>query len=121
MARNQPQKANQKTKIGAESAPTSRPTLRGVDRRTADGKRYAVILEGILVGLRGTPREEHLVLARRLAGIVRWCEGEEGRQAKGDAIDIGQYTSAINCIGRLYEALGIPTSKPPVDKDPFEW
>ncbi|WP_256750310.1 hypothetical protein [Mesorhizobium sp. Mes31] len=116
MARNQPKKAKGRLEIQAESPAFNRPALRGVDRRTAGGRRYAEILDSILAAIGGTVRDEQMILARRAASIALVCESEDARLANGEVIDGTAYVTLANALSRLFESLGIDSARPPSDR-----
>ncbi|MER9411448.1 hypothetical protein [Mesorhizobium sp. M0589] len=116
MARNQAKMTRRKVEIEAENLAVNRPALRGVDRRTAGGRRYAEILGCILAAIGGTVRDEQTILARRAASIALVCESEDARLANGEIIDGTAYVTLANALSRLFESLGIDSARPPNDR-----
>jgi hypothetical protein len=81
--------------------------LEGVDGRCVLARRYRDILASLVSDLAGDPSEAQSLIARRSATLAVWCELAEARMAKGDDLDIGEFTTATNALRRLLADLGL--------------
>lgn len=95
-------KPQARTRVGNGSA-----VLDGVDGRSVVFRRYREILAQLTSDMGGDPSEAQQQIARRAAMLAIWCEGEDTKAAKGQAIDIGAYTTASNSLRRLLESIGL--------------
>jgi hypothetical protein len=79
----------------------------GLDGRSVMARRYRDVLAQLVSDLGGDPSEAQSIIARRAATLAVWCEQAESCMAKGDAIDIGSFTTATNALRRLLADLGL--------------
>jgi hypothetical protein len=99
----------------AEAKPTHRSRvsngsatfLDGVDGRSVLARRYRDILGQLISDLGGDPSEAQSLIARRAATLAVWCEQVEAQLASGQALDIGEFTTATNALRRLLADLGL--------------
>jgi hypothetical protein len=81
--------------------------LEHVDGRTNLARRYRDILSQLTSDAGGDPSEAQSLIMRRAATLGVWCELAEARMAKGEALDIAEFTAASNCLRRLLFDLGL--------------
>jgi hypothetical protein len=81
--------------------------LDGVDGRTAAGRRYRDVLDGLVTehDIRG---ESDMHLAREAARLSVWLEGEAARAARGESVDMGASVTAGNLLRRILSDLRGP-------------
>jgi hypothetical protein len=75
--------------------------LEEVDGRSVLARRYRDILRQLVADLGGEPSEAQSVLAKRAATIATWCELAEARMARGEPLNIVEFTTAANALRRL--------------------
>ena len=51
--------------------------------------------------------EAKTIIARRAATLAVWCEDAESSMARGEDIDISEFTTATNALRRLLSDLGL--------------
>lgn len=78
-----------------------------IDERSLLARRFREIHSQIITDIAGDPTEAQTQIARRAASLCVWCESAEAEMAKGNEIDIGQFTTAANSLRRLLADLGI--------------
>jgi hypothetical protein len=81
--------------------------LEGVDGRSGLARRYRDILASLVSDMGGDPSEAQNLIARRSATLAVWCELAETAMAKGDNLDIAEFTTAANALRRLLSDLGL--------------
>jgi hypothetical protein len=81
--------------------------LEGVDGRSVLARRYRDILASLVSDMGGDPSEAQSLIARRSATLAVWCELAETAMAKGDNLDIAEFTTAANALRRLLSDLGL--------------
>jgi hypothetical protein len=55
----------------------------------------------------GDPSEAQSLIARRSATLAVWCELSEAGMAKGEILDIAEFTTAANALRRLLADIGL--------------
>lgn len=93
------------TRVGNRKA-----ILPGIDGRTAGARRYRELVSELcleITQMKRRPTTAEEMLARRAALIVIWCENAEARMAKGEAVDIGEFTDATNTLRRTLTDAGL--------------
>jgi len=78
-----------------------------VDGRSILARRYRDILRQLVSDIGGDPSEAQSIIAKRSATIAVWCELAEARLAKGEDLNIVEFTTATNALRRLLFDLGI--------------
>ena len=81
--------------------------LEGVDGRSILARRYRDILASLVSDMGGDPSEAQSLIARRSATLAVWCELAETAMAKGDDLNIAEFTTAANALRRLLSDLGL--------------
>jgi hypothetical protein len=81
--------------------------LEGVDGRSVLARRYRDILAQLVSDLGGDPSEAQSIIARRAATLAVWCEQAKAGVARGEKLDIGEFTTATNTLRRLLNDLGL--------------
>jgi hypothetical protein len=79
----------------------------GVDGRSVVARRYRDVLTSLISDMGGDPSEAQNLIARRSATLAVWCELAEARMAKGDNLDIAEFTTATNALRRLLADIGL--------------
>jgi hypothetical protein len=75
--------------------------LDGVDGRSILARRYRDILRQLISDIGGDPSAAQAIIAKRSATIAVWCELAEARMAKGEPLNIVEFTTAANALRRL--------------------
>jgi hypothetical protein len=78
-----------------------------VDGRGILARRYRDILAQLVADIGGDPSEAQSLIARRASALAVWCERAEAAMAKGDNLDIVEFTTAANALRRLLSDLGL--------------
>jgi hypothetical protein len=81
--------------------------LEGVDGRSVLARRYRDILASLVSDMGGDPSEAQNLIARRASTLAVWCELAEAGMAKGDYLDIAEFTTATNALRRLLADIGL--------------
>jgi len=81
--------------------------LERADGRSRLARRYRDILGQIISDIGGDPSEAQSIIAKRSATIAVWCELAEARMAKGENLNITEFTTATNALRRLLADLGL--------------
>ena len=81
--------------------------LDGVDGRSILARRYRDILRQLISDIGGDPSEAQSIIAKRAATLATWCELCEARMAKGEDLNIQEFTTATNALRRLLADLGL--------------
>lgn len=81
--------------------------LDNVDGRSVLARRYRDILNQLTSDIGGDPSEAQGVLCRRAATLAVWCEQAESAMAAGHALNIAEFTTAVNTLHRLLCTLGL--------------
>jgi hypothetical protein len=81
--------------------------LENVDGRSIVARRYRDILGQLISDAGGDPSEAQGLLMRRAATLGVWCEMKEAGMARGEPLDIAEFTAASNCLRRLLYDLGL--------------
>lgn len=81
--------------------------LDSVDGRSVLARRYRDILSALTADMGGDPSEAQSLIARRAATLAVWCELAEAGMAKGDDLNIAEYTTASNTLRRHLVDLGL--------------
>lgn len=79
--------------------------LVGIDGRSRPARRYRDVLDALLAQLGREPTEADLILARRAAHLVVWCEAEDAALARGETA--AETVTAANALRRLLSDLGM--------------
>ncbi|MES0024964.1 MULTISPECIES: hypothetical protein [unclassified Mesorhizobium] len=116
MAQNRSRKTGQEAEIEADVPANPRQHLADIDKRSAGGRRFAQIVEGILEEIGGTPRPAQVHLAREASALIVAGEVLQLRLTRGEDVDSAALATNCNAVARLFEALGIDTVRPPDDR-----
>jgi hypothetical protein len=81
--------------------------LDSVDGRSVLARRYRDVLAALVSDMGGDPSEAQSLIARRSATLAVWCELAEAGMAKGDNLDIAEFTTATNALRRLLADIGL--------------
>ena len=81
--------------------------LDSVDGRSVLARRYRDILSSLIADMGGDPSEAQSLIARRSATLAVWCELAEAGMAKGENLDIAEFTAAANALRRLLADIGL--------------
>ena len=81
--------------------------LEGVDGRSVLARRYRDILASLVSDMGGDPSEAQSLISRRAATLAVWCELAETAMAKGDNLNIAEFTTATNALRRLLADIGL--------------
>jgi hypothetical protein len=81
--------------------------LDGVDGRSVLARRYRDILAQLVSDMGGDPSEAQSLIAKRAATLAVWRELAEASMAKGEDLDIAEFTTATNALRRLLADLGL--------------
>ena len=80
-----------------------------VDQRQIVARRYRDVV-GLLVADMGgidALSEAEMIIAKRAATLVVFCESQESAMASGKKLDMESYLPAVNALRRLLETIGI--------------
>lgn len=94
-----------RTRVGNGTA-----LLAGIDGRSAGARRYREVLSGLCEEITNRKRPATMaeqMLARRAAFITIWCEDAEAKMARGEAVDIKEFTEATNTLRRTLTDAGV--------------
>ena len=92
---------------GKSRVGNGRDLLPGVDGRSATMRRYKEILLALKSDMGGDPSEAKLIIARRASTLACWCEDAEAAMARGEEMDIAEFTTACNALRRLLTDIGL--------------
>jgi hypothetical protein len=81
--------------------------LEGVDGRSVLARRYRDIFASLVSDMGHDPSEAQNLIARRASTLAVWCELAEAGMAKGDDLDIAEFTTATNALRRLLADIGL--------------
>ncbi|WEK45981.1 MAG: hypothetical protein P0Y56_13220 [Candidatus Andeanibacterium colombiense] len=102
------------TRVGNGSA-----LLAGIDGRSTGARRFKEVVSELCAGMTDAQRQPsgvQMLLARRAATLSIWCEEAEAKMARGDPIDIGEFTSATNALRRILSDAGLICPPSPQSK-----
>lgn len=88
------------------------------DGNSAWSRRYRDLVHEHAADLGGIDSltQAQLSLVRRVSTLQLELEQQEGRASMGEPLDVTAYTTAVNCLKRIHEVLGIER-KPRNDLD----
>jgi hypothetical protein len=81
--------------------------LEHVDGRSNLARRYRDIFNQIISDIGGDPSEAQSLIAKRATTLGVWCELAEAGMARGESLNIAEFTAASNCLRRLLFDLGL--------------
>jgi hypothetical protein len=94
-----------RTRVGNGSA-----VLSGIDGRCSGARRYREVLSQLCIEITKQRRSATMaeqMLARRAAFIAIWCEDAEAKMARGEPVDIKEFTEAANTLRRTLTDAGL--------------
>lgn len=81
--------------------------LDSVDGRSVLARRYRDILGQLISDIGGDPSEAQSIICRRAATLAVWAEQAESAMAGGNALNIAEFTTAVNTLRRLLSDIGL--------------
>src|SRR5690349_807614 len=81
--------------------------LSGVDGRSREARRLRDTTDLLLAQLPAGPTEADTILVRRAAALTAWCEAQESRMTRGEAIDMPALVTTANALRRILSDLGV--------------
>ncbi|MBT4905931.1 MAG: hypothetical protein HOL07_00885 [Rhodospirillaceae bacterium] len=99
------------------------PEIGQVDGRTAPARAFKMAVADIVADLGGTAviSRAQLELARRAAGMSVLAGQIEVNLIAGDAIDVDQYVTITNALGRTLSRLGLKRELRDVTPDLYDY
>lgn len=87
----------------------SRLFIEELDGRSALARRFRDLVAEFAGDLGGQDclSEAQRSIIKRAASLCVWCESIEVKLAKGEDVEIGPYTTAINSLRRLLQDIGL--------------
>jgi hypothetical protein len=80
--------------------------LAGIDQRSLPYREYQDTVADLVHHLGGEPSAVEAAIAAEAAGLIVWCRSARIALLKGEAFDVGAYTTGVNALRRLLADIG---------------